>query len=316
MGTWASLTLVTADSASVADLAYDALMELHRVDSLMSNWSEKSEVARINRDASRAAVTVHPEVAAVIDLALRVNRDSAGAFDITVEPLVRLWGFLGGQKRVPREEEIVTALKLVGSDKIAFDAPSRTLHFSRQGVRIDLGGVAKGYGADAVAKILRRSTVTDALVDLSGNMVALGDAAYHEGWTVGIRDPSGARAHLGRVHLYDEAISTSGDYEQFADAGGKRYGHILDPRTGSPARGLSSVTVVPDRAMAADAWSTALFVLGSEVARRVARERDDLAVVLIEPQDTGGLVVWVEAAIADRFEPQDTSDNRLLIRTF
>jgi thiamine biosynthesis lipoprotein len=316
MGTWASLTLVTADSASVAGLAYESLMALHRVDSLMSNWSEKSEVARINREASHRAVTVHPEVASVLDLALRVNRDSAGAFDITVEPLVRLWGFLGEPKRVPREEEILAARELVGSDKIIFDAGARTLRFQQARVRIDLGGIAKGYGADVVAEILRGASVTDALIDLSGNMVALGDAANHKGWTVGIRDPSGKRTHLARVHLYDDAVSTSGDYEQFIAAGGKRFGHILDPRTGSPASGLSSVSVVSGRAMVADAWSTALFVVGPDDARRLARERDDLGAILIEPRAAGGFIVWVEETLRGRFELEEAQDTRLSIRYF
>lgn len=305
MGTWASLTLVTADSASVAGVAREALMALHRVDSLMSNWTDVSEVARINREAARRVVTVHPEVARVVAFAQRVARESNGAFDITVEPLVRLWGFLGGTPRAPRPEEIAEALDLVGPDKLRFDADAGSLHFARDGVGIDLGGIAKGYGVDEAAEILRRARVTDALVDLSGNMIALGSAPGREGWTVGIRDPSYQQPYLARLLLRDEAVATSGDYEQFVDAGGIRYGHILDPRTGSSARGLASVTVVTDQAMAADAWSTALFVLGPESARRIAHERTDLGVVLIEPQangEKGAVTVWVEEQLRARVE--------------
>ncbi|MDH3198636.1 MAG: FAD:protein FMN transferase [Candidatus Krumholzibacteria bacterium] len=316
MGTWATLSLVTADSAAVADVAYAALRVFHRVDSLMSNWTDASEVARINREAARSEVAVHPEVADVIAFAQQVAEESGGAFDITVEPLVRLWGFLGGTPRVPAQREIDAVLDRVGADKVRFDARAATLRFTRDDVRIDLGGIAKGYGADGVAAVLRRGGVADALVDLSGNMVALGSAATHEGWTVGIRDPSGALPYLARLDLHDEAVATSGDYEQFVAADGRRHGHIIDPRTGWSARGLSSVTVVTHRAMAADAWATALFVLGPEEARRVARERDDLAVVLVEPQSGGGVIVWVEERLRPRFQAEDVAPGTLTVRYF
>ncbi len=316
MGTWASLTIVTDDSAAVADVAFGSLRALHRVDSLMSNWTSSSEVARINREAGHRTVVVEPEVSGVIDAALRVSRDSGGAFDITVEPLVRLWGFLDGTPHVPSQKEIDHALARIGTDKIAFDAATRGIHFARNDVRIDLGGVAKGYGADRAAAVLRRAGVTDALVDLSGNMVAIGNAATHPGWNVGIRDPAGVYPMLGRIALQDDAVATSGDYEQFVDAGGKRYGHILDPRTGWSARGLSSVTVVAADAMTADAWSTALFVLGPEAARRMAAARDDILAVLVEPRPDGTTVIWVEGALRGRFRAEESLSAAYLVRYF
>jgi thiamine biosynthesis lipoprotein len=316
MGTWASLTLVTADSAAVADLAYRSLVVLHRVDSLMSNWTTTSEVARINREASRGEITIHPEVSEVLDVALQIGRESGGAFDVTVEPLVRLWGFLGGTPRVPSQAEIDEALKLTGLEYVKLDPSARTLRIAKQGIKIDLGGIAKGYGVDRVADVLRDSGTTDALVDLSGNMVALGDAAGRDGWTVGVRDPSGERPYLARIVLHDEAVATSGDYEQFVDADGRRYGHILDPRTGWSARGLASVTVVGDRAMPADAWATALFVLGPEDAKVVARQRDDLSVVLIEPAVDGVFRIWVEESLRPRFSPGAGADEVVDVRFF
>ena len=306
MGTWASLTLVTTDSAAVADVAYETLKVFHLVDSLMSNWTDVSEVARINRMAAPYEITVQPNVAEVIGFAQRVAIESNGAFDITIEPLVRLWGFIGGPPRVPRQVEIDAALEVVGCDKLRFNTVTGSVHFMRDGVAIDLGGIAKGYGVDLAADVLRGANTTNALVDLSGNMIALGSSAdattAADGWTVGIRDPSGTHPYVARVRIQDEAVATSGDYEQFVDADGKRYGHILDPRTGWSARGLASVTIVASRAMAADAWATALFVLGPEEARRVAHERDDLAVVLIEPRENGAVTVWVEEQLRPHLE--------------
>jgi thiamine biosynthesis lipoprotein len=302
MGTWGSLTLVTADSATVADLAYESLMVLHFVDSLMSNWTQSSEVARINRDAATQTITIHPEVAEVIATANRVAAESGGAFDITIEPLVRLWGFLGGRPRLPSKVEITSTLEDIGWDKLVFSENDQTLRFTTGNVRIDLGGIAKGYGVDRVAAVLASAGVTDALIDLSGNMAALGNAVDHPGWAVGIRDPAGNVPWLARLVLYNEAVATSGDYEQFVDADGKRYGHILDPRTGWSARGLSSVTVLCKRATIADAWATALFVMGPEAARRLAAERDDLSVILIEPGAGGTATVWVENQLRPRFD--------------
>ena len=316
MGTWASLTLVTADSAAVAHLAYESLVALHRVDSLMSNWTDMSDVARINRDAPSRTIGVHPEVAGVVAFAQIVHKESGGAFDITVEPLVRAWGFLGGTPRVPSQDEITVALEHVGQEKLQFDAVAGTISFADELLRIDLGGIAKGYGIDRVAQRLREQGITDALADLSGNMVAIGNAASHPGWTVGIRDPAGRVPYLARLHLFDQSVATSGDYEQFVDSDGVRYGHILDPRTGWSARGLSSVTVVSGNAMTADAWATALFVLGPEQARRLARERDDLSVVLVEPRSDGPDVIWVEAALSDRVEAVDGVDRIATLRSF
>jgi thiamine biosynthesis lipoprotein len=316
MGTWASVSIVTADSAAVADLALESLLVFHRVDSLMSNWSDVSEVARINREAGRGPTRVHPEVATVLACAQRVTRESDGAQDISVEPLVRLWGFLGGTPHVPDPAEIAKTLERVGADKVRFDPETATISFARADVAIDLGGIAKGYGVDEVAAVLRRAGVRDALVDLTGNMAAMGNAPGHPGWVVGVRDPSGRRPHLLRIRLRDECIATSGDYEQFVAADGRRYGHIIDPRTGASAQGLRSVTVVAASAMLADAWDTGLFVLGPEEARKLARARDDLAVVLVEPGPDGDFIVWVEEQLRARIEVEDERTRTYTVRFF
>ncbi len=316
MGTWAALTLVTADSAAVADLARDALLEFHRVDSLMTNWTDISEVARLNREATAGPVAVQPEVAEVLRTAARIGHDSGGAFDLSVEPLVRLWGFLGGTPQVPDSAAIDEARRLVGWNHVQVDTVAGTLALSQPGVRIDLGGIAKGYGVDLVAARLQAAGVRDALIDLSGNMMALGAPPGRSAWTIGIRDPADAERHLATLKLTGTAVATSGSYEQFVAAGGRRYGHILDPRTGWPAEGLVSVTVVTPRAVDADAWATALFVLGPEAARATAAARADLAVVLLEEGADGRLILWVESALRDRFSPAAGLEASLTIRTF
>ncbi len=300
MGTWATLTLVTPDSAASADLAYTALMSLHRTDSLMTNWTTTSEVARVNRVAGQAPTVADPEVFAVLARAREVSIASGGAFDVTVEPLVRLWGFLQGTPHVPEAAAIDAARADVDWRLVRLDPTSGMVGFVRPGVRIDFGGIAKGYGVDQVAAILDSAQVTDALIDLSGNMVARGSSPGHDGWVVGIRDPEDRQPYLATVTLHDEAIATSGAYQQFVDAGGKRYGHILDPRTGWPASGLLSATVVSRAGIDADAFATACFVLGLEKAKELAAKRDDIAVVLAAPGPDGRTVLWVERPLADR----------------
>jgi len=167
-----------------------------------------------------------------------------------------------------------------------------------------------------VAAALRAGGTTDALVDLSGNMVAIGNAATHPGWNVGIRDPAGVYPMLGKITLHDNAVATSGDYEQFVDVDGERHGHILDPRTGWSARGLSSVTIVAADAMTADAWATALFVLGPKEGRDLARARSDIEAVLIEPVADGTTIMWVEESLRDRFDREQSLPPSFVTRYF
>jgi thiamine biosynthesis lipoprotein len=302
MGTWGTVNIATTDSVAVADPALASLLVFHHVDSLMSNWTETSEVARINREAGKGTITIDREVADVIARSLDVSQATHGAEDITVEPLVRLWGFLGGTPHVPKREEVTSVLPRIGYQKIRLDAKTPAIALSRDDVRIDLGGIAKGYAVDGAAAVLRKAGVTNALVDLTGNMMAMGSAPGHDGWVVGVRNPASKDAHLLRVRLRDEAISTSGNYEQFIDEDGKRYSHIMDPRTGWPAQGVSSVTVVAKSALTCDAWDTGLFVLGSEKARQLAKSRDDIAIIVIEPAAGGRFLIWIEESLRKNVE--------------
>jgi FAD:protein FMN transferase len=312
MGTYANVTLVTADSASGAAVARAAERAFQRVDSLMSNWTTTSEVARINREAAAHATVVEPEVARVIDAALQVGRASGGAFDITVEPLVRAWGFLGGKPHVPDSAQVAAAFERVGSRHLTFDPVKRTIRLERAGVKIDLGGIAKGHAVDEVRHALESRGVENALVDLSGNMYAMGHPPDAPAWRIGIRDPRDRLPYFARLQLTGRAIATSGKYEQFVAANGRTYGHIMDPRTGAPAEGLISVTVLAPDAMTADAWGTALFVLGPAGARRVSRSRADLEAVLVVPGPAVD-TVYVERSLADRFVLDDAARGRFVV---
>ncbi len=319
MGTHVRVTIATDDSGAAAPAARRALAVFQRVDSLMSNWTTTSEVARLNRDAALAPTRVHSEVGAVLEASLRLWRESGGANDITVEPLVRAWGFLGGPRRVPSEDEIRAALARVGAQRVRYDLSTRMLGFDDPGVRIDLGGIAKGYAVDVAAESLKAHGVTDALLDLSGNMVAMGGppgSTGARGWRIGIRDPRDRVPYLARLTLDGQAISTSGQYEQFVASDGRTYGHIMDPRTGRPSSGLISVTVVSPSAMECDGWDTPLFVMGPFEARRRARALGHLDAVLIQPGTGNVDTMWVEQTLRDRLILEPAAQSFIRIRYF
>lgn len=306
MGTTYRVTIVATDSSRVAPAARAAGRGLSRVDSLMSNWTTRSEVARLNALPAGRASVVEPQTARVLATAFAVGAESEGAFDITVEPLVRAWGFLGGKPHVPRPGEADSAFAKVGWRNVAFDASSRKFTKQIAGARIDLGGIAKGHGVDAAAESLLARGIHHALVDVSGNMRALGRPAPSTGsdtWRIGVRDPRDRRPYFARLGLQDgEGVSTSAKYEQFVAADGVTYGHIIDPRTGFPAAGLIAVTVFAPNATLADAWSTALFVLGPDGAKQKARSLPDVHAILVAEGRNGPDVVWVESSLRDRFE--------------
>jgi len=322
MGSTATLTLVGADSLALAPLAARAMANFARVDSLMSNWTRSSEVARINGaldgTVTGTPLTLEPETARVIALALRVAAESEGAFDPTVEPLVRLWGFLGGAKQVPEPAAIAALLPSVGFGRLRLDPDRGSLAALRSGLRLDLGGIAKGYAVDCVRDSLVAFGVQDALIDLSGNIALLGTRPGRSAWRLGLRDPADRAATLGTLTLPRAAVATSGDYEQFFAQDGQRYGHILDPRRGWPVDSLASVTVVMDSATLADAWATALTVLGPTAARRLAAARRDMDVILVErrPEAEGPDLIWVEASLAAAFSLDPGQAGRYGLRRF
>ena len=315
MGTYDRVSFVTADSAALVPLAARARARFADLDSLMTNWTTTSEVARLNREAANGATPVEPEVATVLRKAMEVTAGTEGAMDLTVEPLVRAWGFLGGKPHVPDSTTVAAAFEHVGARHVHFDAEHATLRLD-PGTRIDLGGIAKGYAVDRVAALLRDAGVRNALVDLSGNMQAIGAPPGEPGWRIGIRDPRGRTPWFARVTLRDRGISTSGQYEQFVAADGRTYGHILDPRTGVPAQGVLSVTVIAPSAFDTDAWDTGLFVLGPEEAMKVAKAHPELAVILVVPSDSGPDVVWVERSLRDDFALEDGAEARFIVRWF
>ncbi|MCU0639533.1 MAG: FAD:protein FMN transferase [Candidatus Krumholzibacteria bacterium] len=282
MGTKCVITIYGMDDRRAGEAAGRAIHELHRIETVMSTWNADSEISALNGSPGNAPFAVSRELFGILDESFRWSELTGGAFDITARPLVRMWGFQGGEAVLPSGEEISAALRLVGFGKVRLDAENLAVE-RPEGMQFDLAGIGKGYGVDRCVAILRESGVESALVNLGGNMYALGAPPGKGAWTIGIRDPRGGDGLAGRLLLKDEAVATSGNYENFVVIDGKRRGHIVDPRSGLTVDGQLSVTVTAPTATAADALSTGLFVLGPVEGPRAAENIPGVrAVFLLE----------------------------------
>jgi FAD:protein FMN transferase len=255
-----------ADEAHVPS-AREALDEADRLEAALSVFRETSELSRVNRTAAEMPAPVDADLYALLALCRDLHVRTAGAFDITSTPLSRCWGFLRREGRLPTSEAIEAARARVGMTAVLFDDGSRTVRFQRSGMELNLGSIGKGYALDRMAKLMRARGAGNALISAGGSSaVALGGRG--EGWTVDIRSRQVARGRLARLRLRDGALATSGAGEQFFEVDGRRYGHVIDPRTGWPASGVLSVSVVTAEGAVSDALSTAFLVGGLELARR------------------------------------------------
>jgi thiamine biosynthesis lipoprotein len=253
----------------IVDEAFD---EVDRIDRLMSHYKADSGVSRLNRDAARGPVAVEAELFDFIAGAMRYNRESGGAFDITVGPLMKAWGFFRGEGHLPSEDALVAARRRVGGAHVTLNAAARTIAFDEPGVEIDLGGIAKGYAVDRVAGLFRERKIAAALISAGGSSTyGLGAPPGRQGWDVTIQDPVDHRKHAVTVQLKDGALSVAGSSEKSFEAGGTTYSHIMDPRTGKPVQGVLGVAVLAASATAGDALDNAFFVLGPDGSRPYLR---------------------------------------------
>ena len=257
---------------------------LKRINDRMSTYLEDSELSRFNKQQTTDWMEVSPDTVAVISEAIRTSRLTEGAFDVTVGPLVDLWGF-GRVPRgdtIPSDTEIREALQKVGYTKIHTRISPPAIKKDRPDIQIDLSAIAKGYAVDQVADYLDRSRVLDYLVEIGGELRAKGKNAKGTAWTVGIEKPVANERVIHQVlHLKDQAMATSGDYRNYFEKNGRRFSHTIHPRTGRPIKHhLASVTVINPSSMRADAMATALMVLGPEVGYELA-EREKIAALFI-----------------------------------
>jgi len=285
MATRFELVLHGAHEVALRAAGEEALAEIDRVENQLSLYRAGSEIAQLNTRAATAAVRVSPEVFALLEHATQLNAETGGAFDITIAPLVRCWGFMGASGKMPEPEEITVARAVVGMEHVILDAAARTVRFTKPGVMLDLGAIGKGYAIERSAEFLREAGVTSALLHGgTSTACAIGHPPDAEFWRMTIAPPAGSQSVQEEFHLRDESVSVSAISGRAFEAEGKQFGHVIDPRTGHPVTTALLAAVILPLATETDALSTALLTLGSAGHEMISRLRPGMRSLVISPQ--------------------------------
>jgi thiamine biosynthesis lipoprotein len=279
MGTLARIVVFAPGRSQAREASEAAFTRIAELDARLSDYRADSEVAALARAAAGPAQAIGDDLLAVLLRAQGLARRSAGAFDVTVGPLSRLWRAARRRSELPPDPDIEAARARVGHAWLSVDAVARRARLERAGMSLDLGAIAKGYAADEALRVLKSRGLEQALVTLGGEVVAGAAPPGQAGWSVALRSPGPAQPPL---LLADAAASTSGDAEQWLDAAGVRYSHVVDPRTGRALLGRRSVTVVAQRGIDADSLATAVSVLGADEGFRLVEDYDAVALIVQE----------------------------------
>ncbi len=288
MGTMLTITAWGVDSADVLCSVKAARAAVMRVDSLMSSYRDESDVTRLAKGAG-SPVRVSAETIHVLLLARNYWNISKGKFDPTIGPLTDLWARARAEGKIPSTGELAAARSKVGFALVEIDSAKSTVRLPLKGMRIDLGGIAKGFALDQARDAMKPGAASG-MVDLGGNVLVFGRSPFPGGrWKIGIVDPRDSDAIVGTVELDSGAVATSGDNENFTLINGVRYSHIIDPLTGSPARGLASATAIGPRGEWSDGMSASLFLLGNSAGIRAADSLGNVGAIIIADRNTGSV---------------------------
>lgn len=288
-----------------ADTVYTGMeTKIREIESVLSLHLSQSEIASINENAGVQPVEVSQRTFDLLQRAKELSEQSDGAFDITIAPVVELWGITSDHPHVPTDEELAQAMALMGLEDLVLDEEACTAYLTRPGMAIDLGGIAKGWTADQLREYARELGAERGYVSLGGNLMIIGERPDGDPFKFGLRDPQGdASTYLGTITLEDGCtMATTGGYERYFEEDGIRYHHVLDPRTGYPADSdLLSVAVISKDGTLADYLSTTLFVQGLEAAKAAAGS-EDYALVMVDQENN----VWISGSLRGNFEPHET----------
>ena len=284
MGTVVEIILNGYSEQVIKDAADAGFAEIKRLESLMSHYQDSSDVSKINKGAGMEPVMVSPEVIEVVETSRRISEMSSGAFDITMGVLGSVWHFTkddGGEPLPPASEEVTPLLKLVNFNQVIVDRDALTVKLAKEGMRINLGGVAKGYIVSKAVDIVKRKGIKKGIIQAGGDMFMFNETD-DKPFRIGIRNPREENKVVGTIDITNGATATSGDYERFFIKDGVRYHHIIDPKTGFPAAKVQSVTIVAKDGTTADAVSTAVFVMGKEEGMKLIEKLPDAEGLIID----------------------------------
>ena len=291
MGTFARVVAVAKDSSTAKKCIETALAKIQRVDERMSDYKDDSEISELNRDGAKRAVRVSESTYEVLQTSIEFSELTGGAFDITVGPLVDLFHSADEETVAPSKEQIAQAKSKVGYEKLKLDNQNRTVKFSVDGMRVDLGGIAKGYAIDKAVEAMQTCGAIGGMVDIGGDIRCFGAPPRgKDHWLIGLQDPNettdglGAGEPLLALKLTNAAVATSGGYQRFALIEGKKYSHIIDTKTGYSSDQLASVTIISKNAIDADALATAVSVMGAEKGLALIEKLPQTEAILIPSQ--------------------------------
>ncbi len=280
MGTLVSVTAVALTHEDANKAINAGFMEIKRLEQLLSTWIPTSELSRVNAAAGVMPVSVSPETLTVVQRAMQAAAMTGGGFNIAIGPAVDAWRVTEGQ-RIPTASELEALRPLVDLQAVYIDARGRTIYLEKIGMRIDVGGIGKGYAADQAVTVMQKAGAVAGVVALSGDIKTFGRLPGGKMFPVGIQHPRQDGAVLAWIDLQDEAISTAGDYERFFERDGVRYHHILDPLTLQPARGCQSVTVIAKEGVWADGLDTGIFVMGPKRGMELVEQLPDVEAIIV-----------------------------------
>ena len=305
MGTSVEVEDSGGDLAGRQAAIAEAFAAIAEVDRLMSNYRDDSELSRVNQMAAREAVPVSDPMLSVLRAAQLVSSRSGGAFDVTIGPLVALWGFHDKKPRVPTAAELAAARLVVDYHNLLIDDVQHSVRFTRSGVAIDLGGIAKGFAVEIAANVLRRRGLSG-FVDAGGNQYLLGTPAGKTVWTVGVKNPDARDRLLGVIETHETSVSTSAEYANFLTIDGRTYGHILDPHTLQPSTASLSVTVLSRDGTLADAVSTAAFLLGPQKGLALIDSFEGMSGIIAYRQPDGAIGLAMSPGLHGAFHRYST----------
>lgn len=297
MGTVCTIQIFDSKDNSILDKAFDRLKDL---ENKVSINKEGTELDKVNEMSGKEAVVVGKETFTIVESGLYYSKISNDTFDITIGPIVKLWGIGSENARVPSEEEIIEKKSLINYNDIVLDSEKNSIFLKKPNMIIDLGGIAKGYAADEMKRLLVDNGVKSAMINLGGNLFILGNKPNGDQWKIGIQDPNGSSTNtVGNILVNDKSVVTSGTYERFLEVDGKVYHHILDPKTGYPYENdLLSATIISDTSLAGDGLSTSAFALGREKGLEFINSLENIEAIFITKDNE----VYLTNGLKDEFK--------------
>ena len=289
LGSPFEITVVASDSILGNQYTDMAIAEVKRIENLISDWIPTSQISKVNQNAGIVPVQVDKEVYDLVERAIAISKLTSGAFDISYASMDRIWKFDGSMKEMPTPEAIKKSVEKVGYQNIILNPQNTSIFLKNKGMKLGLGGIGQGYIADKIKALLQIKGCKSGLVNVSGDINTWGTQPDGKSWTVGIVNPMNKNKVFATFPLEDSAVETSGSYEKFVTFNGKRYSHIIDPRTGYPASGIISVSVFAKQTELADALATGIFVLGIDVGLDLINQLNGIGCIIVD--DKGNIHV-------------------------